>query len=279
MRRRLRVRHVSRLRCGRMAGARRASRSRWKRTCSISPSTYARIRACRARSGSSRNWTDWWCTRRPDKAELGGTDSHARINLRHGNGLGGALARRTEKWTRFSVATDAPARGMEHRINPNRGSHFAYALASLDHKGASMFKTILVPVDLAEIETPQPAIDAAVCPRRRFRRDDPPGLCALPRADDLHGIRTAGLHRGAGEGGRGGHRQGGGRNSAPGGAGRPPRSGSARSTTRCSRRPRTSASDLIVVGSHRPSMATYLLGSNASTIVRHARSSVLVVRR
>ena len=37
--------------------------------------------------------------------------------------------------------------------------------------------------------------------------------------------------------------------------------------------------DLIVVGSHRPTMATYLLGSNASTIVRHARSSVLVVRR
>jgi nucleotide-binding universal stress UspA family protein len=36
--------------------------------------------------------------------------------------------------------------------------------------------------------------------------------------------------------------------------------------------------DLVVVGSHRPSMATYLLGSNASTIVRHARSSVLVVR-
>jgi nucleotide-binding universal stress UspA family protein len=36
--------------------------------------------------------------------------------------------------------------------------------------------------------------------------------------------------------------------------------------------------DLVVVGSHRPSMATYLLGSNASTIVRHATCSVLVVR-
>jgi nucleotide-binding universal stress UspA family protein len=36
--------------------------------------------------------------------------------------------------------------------------------------------------------------------------------------------------------------------------------------------------DLIVVGSHRPTMATYLLGSNASTIVRHAACSVLVVR-
>ena len=36
--------------------------------------------------------------------------------------------------------------------------------------------------------------------------------------------------------------------------------------------------DLIVVGSHRPVMSDYLLGSNAKTIVRHARCSVLVVR-
>jgi nucleotide-binding universal stress UspA family protein len=36
--------------------------------------------------------------------------------------------------------------------------------------------------------------------------------------------------------------------------------------------------DLIVIGSHRPTMATYLLGSNAATIVRHAGCSVLVVR-
>src|SRR3712207_1354001 len=36
--------------------------------------------------------------------------------------------------------------------------------------------------------------------------------------------------------------------------------------------------DLVVVGSHRPTMATFLLGSNASTIVRHAKCSVLVVR-
>ena len=36
--------------------------------------------------------------------------------------------------------------------------------------------------------------------------------------------------------------------------------------------------DLIVIGSHRPTMATYLLGSNAAAIVRHAPCSVLVVR-
>jgi nucleotide-binding universal stress UspA family protein len=37
--------------------------------------------------------------------------------------------------------------------------------------------------------------------------------------------------------------------------------------------------DLIIVGSHRPTMMTYLLGSNAAAIVRHAKCSVLVVRK
>jgi nucleotide-binding universal stress UspA family protein len=36
--------------------------------------------------------------------------------------------------------------------------------------------------------------------------------------------------------------------------------------------------DLIVLGSHRPGMAAYLIGSNASIIVRHANCSVLVAR-
>lgn len=36
--------------------------------------------------------------------------------------------------------------------------------------------------------------------------------------------------------------------------------------------------DLIVVWSHKPGFAAYLLGSNAATIVRHAKCSVLVVR-
>ena len=40
----------------------------------------------------------------------------------------------------------------------------------------------------------------------------------------------------------------------------------------------TTGADLIVVASHQPTMATYLLGSNAATIVRHATCSVLVVR-
>ena len=36
--------------------------------------------------------------------------------------------------------------------------------------------------------------------------------------------------------------------------------------------------DLIVVGSHHPSTSTYLLGSTASAIVRHAKTSVFVIR-
>ena len=36
--------------------------------------------------------------------------------------------------------------------------------------------------------------------------------------------------------------------------------------------------DLIVLASHKPVMKDYLLGANASRVVRHARCSVLVVR-
>ncbi len=38
------------------------------------------------------------------------------------------------------------------------------------------------------------------------------------------------------------------------------------------------AADLIVIGSRRPSVKTYLLGSNAAAIVRHAKISVMVIR-
>jgi nucleotide-binding universal stress UspA family protein len=36
--------------------------------------------------------------------------------------------------------------------------------------------------------------------------------------------------------------------------------------------------DLIVMGSHRPELADYLLGPNAARVVRHADCSVMVVR-
>lgn len=37
--------------------------------------------------------------------------------------------------------------------------------------------------------------------------------------------------------------------------------------------------DLIALGSHRPEMKDYLLGANASRVVRHANCSVMVVRK
>ncbi len=40
----------------------------------------------------------------------------------------------------------------------------------------------------------------------------------------------------------------------------------------------TFEADLIVLSSHRPEMKDYLLGANASRVVRHAKCSVLVVR-
>ena len=38
------------------------------------------------------------------------------------------------------------------------------------------------------------------------------------------------------------------------------------------------AADLIVIFSHHPAMSTYLIGSNATKIVRHAQCSVMVLR-
>lgn len=36
--------------------------------------------------------------------------------------------------------------------------------------------------------------------------------------------------------------------------------------------------DLIIIGAHQPELSDYLLGSNASRVVRHSKQSVLVVR-
>jgi nucleotide-binding universal stress UspA family protein len=36
--------------------------------------------------------------------------------------------------------------------------------------------------------------------------------------------------------------------------------------------------DLIIMASHRPGLADYLLGPNAARVVRHFKGSVLVVR-
>lgn len=141
-----------------------------------------------------------------------------------------------------------------------------------------MFKTILVPVDLGEIETAQPAIDAAVSLAEgsggtvrlvyvqsvvpmTYMEFVPPGFTEEQGRDSEEAIAKVA-------------------------AAIPLPAERVSATVRLGSvynevldEAESIGSDLIVVGSHRPSMATYLLGSNASTIVRHARSSVLVVRR
>jgi nucleotide-binding universal stress UspA family protein len=42
---------------------------------------------------------------------------------------------------------------------------------------------------------------------------------------------------------------------------------------------KSAKADLIVMSSHRPAMSTYLLGSNATHVVRHAPCSVMVIRQ
>ncbi|STP20138.1 putative universal stress protein [Escherichia coli] len=42
--------------------------------------------------------------------------------------------------------------------------------------------------------------------------------------------------------------------------------------------PKKIPAHMIIIASHRPDITTYLLGSNAAAVVRHAECSVLVVR-
>ncbi|MBJ3817082.1 universal stress protein UspF [Shimwellia pseudoproteus] len=41
---------------------------------------------------------------------------------------------------------------------------------------------------------------------------------------------------------------------------------------------KTLPADLVIISSHRPDITTYLLGSNAAAVVRHAECPVLVIR-
>ena len=141
-----------------------------------------------------------------------------------------------------------------------------------------MFKTILVPVDLGEVEAAQPAIDQAVeiakgSPESSIRliyvrpivpvtymEFMPPAFDEEQQADAEK--RLAELAAGVSLPAE--------RVSADVGLGS--------IYNEVLNQADQTGADLIVVGSHQPSMASYLLGSNASAIVRHAKCSVLVVR-
>ncbi len=141
-----------------------------------------------------------------------------------------------------------------------------------------MFKTILVPVDLGEVEAARPAIDKAVEIARSSTESTirliyvrpivpvtymefmPPAFDEEQQADADR--RLAELAAGVDLPSE--------RVSAAVGLGSV--------YNEVLNQADQIGADLIVVGSHQPSMATYLLGSNASAIVRHAKCSVLVVR-
>ncbi len=140
-----------------------------------------------------------------------------------------------------------------------------------------MYASILVPVDLSEIEISQPALDKAVAMADvtgatiglvyvrsilpvTFMEYVPPSFDEEQQSDCEKKIAAvaAGLKRPAGT------------------VKTAIRMGSVYNEVLAEAK--HIHADLIVVGSHRPGMASYLLGSNASTIVRHAECSVLVVR-
>ena len=141
-----------------------------------------------------------------------------------------------------------------------------------------MFKQILVPIDLAEIELSQPAIDTAVTLARmsdgtvRLLNIMPltPVMLAeyVPPDFDLQQRDTA-------EEGLAALVQ---KNSpGPGRMSCVVRQGGI--YHEILEEAKEFQCDLIVMSSHRPAMRSYLLGSNAGHVVRYAKCSVLVVRR
>jgi nucleotide-binding universal stress UspA family protein len=141
-----------------------------------------------------------------------------------------------------------------------------------------MFKQILVPIDLAEIELSQPAIDTAVT---LARMSD--GTVRLLNILPLTPVMLAeyvppdfDLQQ---------------RNSAEEGlAALVEKNSPAPGKMTCVVRQggiyheileeaKEFQCDLIVMSSHRPAMRSYFLGSNAGHVVRYAKCSVLVVRR
>ena len=60
----------------------RASRSRWKRTCSTSPSTCGRIRGCHARSASGRSSTGLWSRHPSVKVKASALNGNVAVDQR-----------------------------------------------------------------------------------------------------------------------------------------------------------------------------------------------------
>jgi nucleotide-binding universal stress UspA family protein len=141
-----------------------------------------------------------------------------------------------------------------------------------------MFKNILVPVDLAELELAQPAIDTALTLARlgegkvrllnilpltpvMLAEYVPADFDAQQRITAEDALRALALKNDLG----------------PGKVSSVVRQGGI--YHEILEEAKEFQADLIVMSSHRPAMRSYFLGSNAGHVVRYAKSSVLVVRR
>lgn len=142
----------------------------------------------------------------------------------------------------------------------------------------NMYKTILVPVDIAELDLAKPAIETAcamakaadgsvrlinVLPLTPVMLAEyvPPDFDSQQRKiaeDAMNGlVACCGL--------------------APGKVSSNVRTGAVYHEVL--EEAKAVGADLIVMSSHRPAMRTYFLGSNAGHVVRYAHCSVLVVRK
>lgn len=140
-----------------------------------------------------------------------------------------------------------------------------------------MYKSILVPVDLAEADLAQPAIDAAV-----MLADAAGGTVRLVYVRSLVPITYMEFVPADFDT----EQQGDAEAKLAGIAATvplPPEQVSAKVLVgsvhgEVLAEAEASGADLIIIASHEPGMLAYVIGSNASTIVRRAKCSVLVVR-
>jgi nucleotide-binding universal stress UspA family protein len=159
----------------------------------------------------------------------------------------------------------------------NRFPLFLITLQAIHRQEHAVFKTILVPVDLAEPELAKHAIDTAaemarttsgtvrlinVMPMTPVMLAEyvPPDFDAQQRQSAEEALAQIALETGLGDKVSSVVRQGG-------------------IYHEVIEEAKALPADLIVMSSHRPDMRSYFLGSNAGHMVRYATCSVLVLRK
>ncbi len=136
-----------------------------------------------------------------------------------------------------------------------------------------MYKNILIPVDLADVDRGKATLDIA----KRIGEDDCK-ITLLNVVEDIPSFVAVELPTGLVEKSMDRAREmlEGVAATAPGAVKVDVRTGHANSAILDAAE--DAGADLIIIGSHRPGLQDYLLGSTAGRVVRHSTCSVLVVR-